>query len=96
MPPLAFLNQVGPLELVLILVVALLLFGGRLPDVGRSIGRSLAQFKKGLQDMRDEIEREEPVPPRPRKEPGGNGGSLAPPPGPPGDRPAPPAGGGDA
>ncbi|HKB14429.1 MAG TPA: twin-arginine translocase TatA/TatE family subunit [Planctomycetota bacterium] len=96
MPPLAFLNQVGPLELVLILVVALLLFGGRLPEVGRSLGRSLAQFKKGLQDMREEIEREEPVPPRSRRDSTGIAGSLPPPPAPPGDGPAPPSGGGDS
>ena len=73
MAPLAFLNQVGPLELVLIAVVALLLFGGRLPEVGRNLGRSLAQFKKGLQDMREEIEREEPPEGTPRPRLGGGG-----------------------
>jgi len=81
MAPLAFLNQVGPLELILIAVVALILFGGRLPEVGRNIGRSLAQFKKGLQDMREEIEREEP--PEGTSRPGrAGGGRPSPPPGP--------------
>ncbi|HET6204034.1 MAG TPA: twin-arginine translocase TatA/TatE family subunit [Planctomycetota bacterium] len=91
----AFLNQVGPLELLIILVVALLLFGGRLPDVGRNLGKSLAQFKRGLQDMREEIEREEPPPPpssRPR--PDGTREKPELPQGPTGSDPPAPAGNG--
>jgi len=38
-------------ELILIFVVALLLFGAkRLPEVGRSIGRAITSFKKGLKE----------------------------------------------
>lgn len=41
-------GRIGPLELVLILLIVLVLFGARkLPDVARSIGRSLSEFKKG-------------------------------------------------
>jgi sec-independent protein translocase protein TatA len=41
----------GPFELILILVVVLLLFGAkRLPDLARSLGRSLSEFKKGRED----------------------------------------------
>ncbi len=40
--------QGGPLEILLILLLILLLFGARkLPDLARSLGRSLGEFKKG-------------------------------------------------
>ena len=42
-------------ELLLILVVALLIFGAaRLPEVGRSIGKALHEFKKGMKDIADD------------------------------------------
>ena len=47
----------GPLELVVILVIAVLLFGRRLPDIARSIGKSLTEFKKGMKETKDEIEK---------------------------------------
>jgi sec-independent protein translocase protein TatA len=46
-------------EWIVILVVALLIFGKRLPDVARSIGKSLTEFKKGLKEgkqAKDELE----------------------------------------
>ena len=42
-------------ELVVIAVVAVLIFGRRLPDVGRSLGESLVQFKKGLKGVKDDV-----------------------------------------
>jgi sec-independent protein translocase protein TatA len=54
MESLAF-GMPGPWEIVIILVVALLLFGRRLPEVGRSLGRGIVEFKKGLRGVEDEI-----------------------------------------
>jgi len=52
---LAFLGNLGPWELIVIGIVALLLFGKRLPEVGRSLGRGIVEFKKGLRDTGDDI-----------------------------------------
>lgn len=48
-----------PWHLLVIMAVALLLFGKRLPDVGRSLGRGIAEFKKGLKDVGDELNRDD-------------------------------------
>jgi len=48
----------GMPELLLVLVVALILFGTkRLPEVGRSLGQSIAAFKKGLKDGLEDEEK---------------------------------------
>jgi len=47
----AFLSSIGPVQIVIILLVALLLFGSRLPDVARKLGRSITEFKRGLQEV---------------------------------------------
>ncbi|HHN46276.1 MAG TPA: twin-arginine translocase TatA/TatE family subunit [Planctomycetes bacterium] len=44
----AFLSGIGPGELVLIFLVLLLVFGPRLPEVGRSLGIGIKEFKDGL------------------------------------------------
>jgi sec-independent protein translocase protein TatA len=46
----------GGWEWLLILAVALLIFGKRLPDVARSMGKSIVEFKKGLHDIKDEMD----------------------------------------
>lgn len=44
-------------ELVIIGIVAVLLFGKRLPEVARSVGKSYSQFRKGLSEMQGEFHR---------------------------------------
>lgn len=53
---LAFIQNIGMTEWVIILVIMLLLFGRRLPEVGKSLGKGIVEFKKGLKGVEDEIE----------------------------------------
>lgn len=46
----------GPLELVIIAVIVLLLFGNRLPSTMRSLGRGVIEFKKGIQGVEDDVD----------------------------------------
>jgi TatA/E family protein of Tat protein translocase len=43
----------GTSELLVILVIALLIFGKRLPEVMRSLGKSVNEFKRGMNDVAD-------------------------------------------
>ncbi len=52
---------VGMQELVVILVLALILFGPRrLPEIGRAIGKTVRQLRRATQDFREAIEQEPP------------------------------------
>jgi sec-independent protein translocase protein TatA len=44
------------MELILIMGLGVLLFGKRLPEVGRSLGRGIVEFKKGLNGVGDEFD----------------------------------------
>jgi sec-independent protein translocase protein TatA len=50
------LPQLGPLEMVLIMGIAVLLFGKRLPEVGKQIGRGVLEFKKGLNGLSEGLQ----------------------------------------
>ena len=53
---LAFLNNIGMGELLVILAIVLVVFGAkRLPEIARSIGQSVSEFKKGINDAKDEV-----------------------------------------
>lgn len=57
-PSLALIPNLGPMEIIAILVIALLLFGKRLPEVGRSLGKGIVEFKKGIKGVEEEIDTE--------------------------------------
>ncbi len=44
-------------ELIIVGIVALLIFGRRLPEVARSLGKGIVEFKKGIADVEAEVER---------------------------------------
>ena len=45
----------GGMEWIVLLVIGLLIFGRRLPEVGRSLGRGIVEFKKGVRGIEDEV-----------------------------------------
>lgn len=48
--------NLGPTELILILVVALVIFGpGKLPELGKSMGKAINEFKKSSREIQKEI-----------------------------------------
>src|ERR1700730_8116875 len=47
----------GPMEMLIVGIIAVLLFGQRLPEVGRSLGKGLLEFKKGLKDIQEDMDK---------------------------------------
>jgi len=75
---LAFLPGLeSPIHWIILLVIGILLFGKRLPEMGRYLGKTIIEFKKGMKGLEDEVDgsgmhqmaRQEPAasiePPRP-------------------------------
>jgi sec-independent protein translocase protein TatA len=49
-------GRIGPMELILILVIALVIFGpSKLPEVGRSLGKAINEFKNSSKEITDDI-----------------------------------------
>ena len=48
-------GNLNPMELMVVLGVAVLLFGKRLPEVGRTLGKGIVEFKKGIRGIEDEF-----------------------------------------
>lgn len=49
-----FINGIGPLELVVVLVIALIVIGpGRLPDVGSALGKSIREFRSAASEVKE-------------------------------------------
>lgn len=50
-------GRIGAGELILILVIALVIFGpAKLPEIGKAVGRGLREFKSATKGLRDEVE----------------------------------------
>ena len=50
------INMPGPFEWIIIAGIGLMIFGKRLPEVGKSLGKGIVEFKKGLKGIEDEVE----------------------------------------
>jgi sec-independent protein translocase protein TatA len=47
----------GPWQILMVLMIGLLLFGKKLPEIARSLGKGLVEFKKGIKGIEDEVDR---------------------------------------
>ena len=70
---LAFLQNIGPWQLVICIVVAFVLFGGakKIPDLAKSLGKAKSEFKKGLAEgekEEEELKKEDEKKDEPAKE----------------------------
>jgi len=65
MTPLFAFMQLSPGAIILLLIVGVLLFGRRLPEIGKYLGKGLVEFKKGLKGLEDDLD----VSTTPRHEP---------------------------
>ncbi len=61
-PPILAFGLPGHGEWIILLILGLLIFGRRMPDVARSIGRSIVEFKRGIRSVDDDIEQESSKP----------------------------------
>ena len=46
----------GPVELCIVAVIGVLVFGRKLPEVGRYLGKGIVEFKKGIKGIEDDVD----------------------------------------
>jgi sec-independent protein translocase protein TatA len=64
------MGSIGPAELIIILVIALLVFGPKkLPEIGRGVGSAIREFRRHSRDLMSYLESDEPEPRRVYSEP---------------------------
>ena len=52
------LGNIGPMEMVFLMIILLLIFGAkRLPELGSGLGKGIREFKKSMRDINTEIDR---------------------------------------
>jgi sec-independent protein translocase protein TatA len=51
-----FEGAFSPTHIIIVLIVGVLLFGKRLPEIGRSLGKGLQEFKKGMSGLEDDAQ----------------------------------------
>jgi sec-independent protein translocase protein TatA len=72
MNPLFGFFNLGAQEMIILLILGVLLFGRKLPEVGRYLGKGIVEFKKGIKGLEDDFEgtanntRQEPIVEQPR------------------------------
>src|SRR4051794_40222156 len=56
MTPSFGLFSLSPMEIIILVGIGVLLFGRKLPDVGRYLGKGIVEFKKGMKGLEDDID----------------------------------------
>jgi sec-independent protein translocase protein TatA len=55
-PLFGLLPNLGTGEIIVLLIIGILLFGRKLPDVGRYLGKGIVEFKKGIKGIEDDVD----------------------------------------
>jgi sec-independent protein translocase protein TatA len=64
MTPVFGLFNLGGQEMLILLIIGVLLFGRKLPEVGRYLGKGIVEFKKGIKGLEDEFDSSAAAAPR--------------------------------
>jgi sec-independent protein translocase protein TatA len=65
MTPLFAMLELGATQLLILLALGVLVFGRKLPEVGRYLGKGIVEFKKGIKGLEDDIDSQASARPEP-------------------------------